>query len=74
MCSLSLLAGQGRARVQADLNLIDAMDQMGRFQVDGGPLPLGPDGEPLLPQHVRAGTGNRGGWRLRAWCVGVAHS
>jgi hypothetical protein len=39
--------------VQAELALLEAMDHMARFAPGGRALPLGPDGQPLLPYHVR---------------------
>lgn len=39
--------------IRAELGLLDAMGKLARFQVDGEPLRLGPDGEDLLPYHVR---------------------
>jgi len=40
-------------RIRAELELLDAMGKLARFQVDGEPLRLGPDGDDLLPYHVR---------------------
>ena len=43
-----------RPAAQTEINLIDAMNNMAAFAPGGARLPLGPDGENLLPYHVCA--------------------
>ena len=50
--SLTLIAS--RPAAQTEINLIDAMNSMAAFAPGGARLPLGPDGENLLPYHVRS--------------------